>query len=288
METLEEIIEIADRLVETNMLEEAIDYLDAGIEEHPDNPDLLDLRGIAWFRSLEIDHAIKDWRTAISADTSYHLAYLHLAQVYIEKQEFKEAESNINEALKIEPENLVYQYTYAFIKLQLKEIENCMRVCNNILGKYSTDLTALEYRANCYLEMKNYALAAADFETVCMNSPESPLLCNNTGYSYSKAGNIEKAKQYLSMAIQFDPDFSYPYSNLGYVYLLEGNFTKAHQLIDKSTELDPSNSYAYKNKALVFMAENDNWNARKSLEKARSLRFDLYYGDEVDNLLRNL
>ena len=67
--------------------------------------------------------------------------------------------------------------------------------------------------------------------------------------------------------------------------MLEGDFKKAHQFIDKSIELDPTNSYAFKNKALVYLKQNDIKNAISNLERAKALRFDLYYGSEVDDLL---
>jgi tetratricopeptide (TPR) repeat protein len=288
METLEESIDLANRLIDNYKYEEAINYLQSAITHCPDSPDLYDLRGITWFRRLEIEKAVEDWKMAISIDNTFHLAYLHLAECSIEKNDFKQAELHIKNAIAIEPENLFYKVNLAFIKLHLKEYEECIKLCNSILNIDPRNMNAMEYRANSYMELKNYKLAAIDYETVCINSPDDLLLYNSTGYSYSKAGNIEKAKTYLSRAIQLDPTFAYGYNNLGYVYYLEKNFKKAHQLIEKSIELDPSNAYAYKNQALVFLAENDKENARRSLEKAKSLKFELFYGDEVEHLLKSI
>ncbi len=149
-------------------------------------------------------------------------------------------------------------------------------------------LFLVEYRAHSYMELKMYDKAVLDYETVFANQVADSTLLNNLGYCYSKTGNLSKAKSHLSRAIEIDPGFSYSWDNLGYVYMLEKKIEKAHELIDKSIELDPENSYAFKNKALVYIAEEKNEEAIVSLEKAKALRFDLYYGNEVQLLLEKL
>jgi Flp pilus assembly protein TadD len=288
MDPIDHVIEIANLLIDNERLEEAVTHLNSAIEQYPGRPELFELRGIAFFRLLKIDESITDFETAIAMDSGYHRAFFHLAQVAVQKHEFEVAESFLYQALALEPENYFYQINLAYVKLESRNYEACIVLCHRILDKYPSDLSAIEYRALSQMQLKRYQEAAPGYEFVCLNSADNAVLYNNTGYCYSKIENIDKAKFYLSRAIRILPSFAYAYNNLGYVFYLEKNFRKAHELIDKSLELDPSNSYAYKNKALVCLAEGDRTKARTNLEKAAALKFDLLYGDEVNNLLSEI
>ncbi len=288
MQTLEEILDIGCRLVDNFKYQEAIEYFSTAIQLHPTDPKGYDLKGVSLFRLLKIDDSISEINKAIACDPTFHLAYFHLSEICIEQNDFTSADNYCNQALKIEPKNDLYQSTLAFIKLQLNENKLCIEICDQILNFNPIDIYALEYRGNAFMNQNEFRKAIIDFETLYANTIVNSLTLNNLGYAYSKIDNIKMSKKYLLSAIELDPEYSYPYDNLGYVYMLEGNYTKAHQLIDKSIELDPTNSYAFKNKGLVYFKQNDFENAIANLEKAKALRFDLYYGNEVDELLNKI
>jgi Flp pilus assembly protein TadD len=288
MQSLDEILDIGSRLVDNFKYDEALYYFSKAIQLYPNDPQAYDLKGIALFRLLKIDDAITEISKAIDCDPSFHLAYFHMAEVYMEQRDLKRAEYYCKESIRIEPENEFYSCTMAYIKLQLNEDVQCIEICDKILNFSPTNTYALEYRANAYMNKKDFENAISDLEILYTNTIENSTILNNLGYSYSKIGDTKLSKKYLLAAIKIDPGFSYPYDNLGYVYMLEGDVKKAHEFIDKSIELDHTNSYAFKNKALVFLKQNDSENAIVALEKAKALRFDLYYGDEVDVLLNAL
>ena len=288
MQTLDEILDIGCRLVDNFKYEEAIEYFSKAIQLYPTDPKGYDLKGVSLFRLLKIDDSINEINKAIGCDPTFHLAYFHLSEICIQQNDFKNADNYCDHALKLEPENSLYQCTKAYIKLQLNENKLCVKICDKILNFNPSDIYALEYRANAFMNEKEYKNAISDFETLYCNTIVNSTTLNNLGYAYSKIENTKMSKKYLLSAIELDPEYSYPYDNLGYVFMIEGDYKKAHQFIDKSIELDPTNSYAYKNKGLVFLKQNDSKNAIASLEKAKTLRFDLYYGSEVDDLLSKI
>lgn len=288
MQTLDDILDLGCRLIDNFKYEEAIEYFSKATELYPTDPNAYDFKGVALFGLLKIENAIIELNRALTCDPLFHLAYFHLAEVSMEQSNFKSADNFCNQALKIESENELYQSTSAYIKLQLHENEKCIEICNQVLNLNPSNIFATEYRAIAYMNQNKFENAITDFEHLYANTMVNSIILNNLGYAYSKVGNITISKKYLKSAIDFDPNYSYPYDNLGYVYMLEGDFKKAHQLIDKSIELDPTNSYAFKNKALVFLKQNDILNTILYLEKAKALRFDLYYGSEVEDLLTKL
>lgn len=288
MQPLDEILDIGSRLMDHGEYSEAIEYFSRAIQLYPSDPQGYDSRGIALFRLLKVDEAVIEIKKAIACDPTFHLAYFHLGEISMGEKNFENARKYCEQALSIQPANELYLCTSAFIKLQLKDYTHCIELCSKVLDLNPANTFALEYRAHAYMNQKDYKRAVDDLEILYANTiPDSSIL-NGLGYSYSKIGETKLSKKFLLAAINIDPGYSYPYNNLGYVYMLEGKLSKAHALIDKSIELDPTNSYAYKNKALAYLKQNDTTNAIAALEKAKALRFDLYYGDEVNNMLNKL
>jgi len=288
MQSLDDILEIGSRLMDSFKYDEAIAYFAKAIELYPADPRAYDLKGISFFRQLKIDEAIAEINKALACDPAFHLAFFHLAELYTEQGDFKSADNYCAKALEIAPDNERYLTTWAYIKLLAKEDEQCISICSHLLNFNPADIYAREYRANAYLNKKEFKQAIADYEILHGSIMENSIILNNLGYAYSKIGDTNYSERYLLAAIKLDPGFSFPYNNLGYVYMLKGDSKKAHAFIDKSIELDPGNSYAFKNKALVYLKQNDTKNAIAALEKAKALRFDIYYGDEVDLLLNKL
>lgn len=282
---MEDVIAIACRLIEYEKFNQACALLTEAIQQTPGSPELYDTRAVAFNRMLKNKEAIQDLNKALELDSKFHLAYTHLAEIFILQDNTEEAIYYIEKAREIVPENMYYTVLHASLLNRSKRFTESLALCNKVLNMDPANIDCLQYRAEAYGGMNLYEAAAKDYEAACSVNMNDVVLLNNTGYYYSKCGNISRAKNYLELAIQKDPRFSYPYDNLGYVYMLEKNYTKAHQLIDYSIELDPANSYAYKNRALVYLKQGENQKAKIDLEKAKELLFDLYYGDEVNELL---
>jgi tetratricopeptide (TPR) repeat protein len=286
MQSLSDILDIGSRLVDNGKFEDAFGYFAKAIELNPKDPQAYDHQGIVFFRLLKVDQAIAEFNKALACDASFHFAHFHLAEVYAHLSEYSNAALQCEKALVIEPQNWLYKITLAFIHLQANNNEACIAICNELLYRNPVEIDALEYRSSAYMNIKNYKQAIPDLEVLYNNKAENAAILNNLGYAYSQIGEAKLAQKYLLAAIRISPEFSYPYNNLGYAYLIDGDFKKAHEYIDKSIELDPTNAYAFKNRALVYLAQKANEQAVAALEKAKELRFDIYYGDEVELLLK--
>jgi len=280
--------DIGNGFLETSKYQMAIEYFSKAIDAIPEDAEAYDLRAIVWFRLLEIENAINDLETALQVDPEYHIAFSHLGEIAIAKNNYEQAELYYSKALEIFPDNLVYLSNLALVKLNLKKDLECLEVCNNILKDYPSDKWALDCRGSVYLNQKKYSESIQDYIKLSHEDRDNAVVYNNIGYAYSKLGVIDKAKNNLNLCIRLKPDFAYAHDNLGYVYYLENNFQKALELINTSINLDPSNSYAFKNRALVYLKQNKLLQAADDLKLATELGFTKDYGDEVEKLLESL
>lgn len=108
----------------------------------------------------------------------------------------------------------------------------------------------------------------------------------NLGFQASLREKYDDALMYLNKADKLKPDEAYTLNNRGYVKFKLNDLDGALKDINRSIELMPSNSYAYRNKALVYLQIGDNQKVCDNLNLAKDYNFSVYYGDEVDELIK--
>jgi tetratricopeptide (TPR) repeat protein len=84
---------------------------------------------------------------------------------------------------------------------------------------------------------------------------------NRVAIMYLNNEDYEAAKSELEAAIKIDPGYSYSWSNMGVVSYRLGDITKAANQVTKAIELDPENSKAPYNLAFALQDKKDYQNA---------------------------
>jgi eukaryotic-like serine/threonine-protein kinase len=86
---------------------------------------------------------------------------------------------------------------------------------------------------------------------------------------YTAAGDIEKDKEVLELAIRAYPSESTPYANLALIYnLIYGQYEKAIQVGDEFSRLEPGSPFGYEHTAQSYMALNRLEEVRSTLQRA--------------------
>jgi len=86
---------------------------------------------------------------------------------------------------------------------------------------------------------------------------------------YTEAGDIEKDKEVLELAVRTYPNDSTPYTNLALIYnLIYGQYDKAIQFGDEFSRLEPGSPFGYEHTAQSYVALNRLEEARSTLQRA--------------------
>lgn len=72
---------------------------------------------------------------------------------------------------------------------------------------------------------------------------------NNLGAEALMAGDLEKAQEWLNIAVELAPDFDKAVNNMGVLLLRQGEAEKALELYERALELDPKNVALLSNSA---------------------------------------
>jgi tetratricopeptide (TPR) repeat protein len=286
MQSEEELLKIGVGLLETFKYKKAIEFFTQVIEINPANPDSYEYRGIARFKIYDVDAALNDLDKAVELKPENHQAWYTKGEILRYKKEYALAEYCHLQADGIYPDSFVYLTGLIQTASAQKKYAETIGYCNQILKESPADDLALSYRGLAYARQKNYAPAIKDFLKLIEIGKCTAGNYNNLGFWYSKTGDIKKAYNNLSIALQINPTHPYALDNMGHVHYLKGDFEKALLCIDQSLDIDPSNSYGYKNRALIYLKTGKTDLAVADLQKARLLGYAEDYDSEVEELLK--
>lgn len=286
MNSEKELFDIATGLLDTFKYQRAIEFFTKVIAINPSNAEAFNLRGISNFKVYNIEQALADLSHAVELDPSNHSAWFNKGEILRFRKDIKEAEYCYRQANSINPDSLDYVAGLASVHMRLKKFRDAITYCDRILIESPADHIILYNRGYCYGKLKMYDEAIQDFLKLIDIGKKTATNFNNLGFYYSLNGNLQKARNNLSVALQINPTDPYALDNMGYVYYKLSQFTKAIEYINQSLQIDPSNSYAYKNRALVNLSLNKMDEALSDLKMAKTLGFADDHGEEVDELLK--
>ena len=95
------------------------------------------------------------------------------------------------------------------------------------------------------------------FLEVLEQNPDDSEIHVDIGRYWLKAGNFNKANEYLQKAIKLDPKSPDPYKSLGYYYFEINSYQKSIDHFLKVIELDPNNSKVISTISAAYMRIND-------------------------------
>jgi tetratricopeptide (TPR) repeat protein len=164
--------------------------------------------------------------------------YAQKARAYFRLEMHDECERNIQEAIKLDPENSIANSYYGHIYSEkgLKE-------------------KAIEY-----------------YEVALKNDPKNVNAINGLGNIYLSKKNLDEAKKYFESAIEVDSKYEYSYNGLGIVYYNLQKIDLSLSYYDKALSFDADFSSPYYNKALLYQKINKKREAKENFEKYLDLK----------------
>jgi len=110
----------------------------------------------------------------------------------------------------------------------------------------------LEYDAALrQLEQGRHDEGVAALERVAASAPKLTAPLIDLGIAYHRAGDLEKAEQYLLQALALNPEHPSAYNELGIVYRETGRFAEARQSYQAALDVYPGYHHARRNLAIL-------------------------------------
>jgi tetratricopeptide (TPR) repeat protein len=172
--------------------------------------------------------------------------YVARAFVHQSKQKFKEAISDLSKAM-----SLNYRPEVSYDKGQL--LYDC--------------------RANCYMHLRNWDAAIADYAKAININPNDAPGYGNRGVAYVEKKEFAKAVSDFSKAIQLDPRQPTFYEGMGEVCFKMHQYPRAIEYLNRAIKMDNMMGDAYYYRGVSYKALAKQTEATHDLEQADKLGF---------------
>lgn len=223
-----------------------------------DAPDMLDLylkRGNLYAAMGQYDLAEVDMRKIASLDTENPTGYVGLAMIAELQERYEDAIQNLNEAIKIAPDEGYLYYLRANVYIQLEHYEEAMddiiyTIANSLANEDTyTLLNIIAAQAMPTLEAKLKAV-----ESVSKTGEFLFLI----GLAHQNIGDMKGALEYYQQVTERQELTDFVASQIATAYQMIGDYSSALKYIDEAISLDPTDyTYIYGKTQMLF--EDDNF-----------------------------
>ena len=102
------------------------------------------------------------------------------------------------------------------------------------------------------------------------------------GVAYSEKGEVDRAIEDYTLALEFNSNFADAYHNRGYAYYEKGEFARATEDYNRAIQLKPDNVLYYKNRSMALLYLHEWEKAKADLTIARNM------GENIITLFHDL
>jgi arylsulfatase A-like enzyme/Tfp pilus assembly protein PilF len=250
--------------------------------------------GQGWelYQEGQKDAGIKLLKEILEEKKEIDLAYKHLASIYQETGNTKEAIVILEKGLEALPSNYDIFAEYVkvlvsagqydkiinlFEKMNFREVEYDPEIWNNL--------------GTAFAKTDNFNKAIEAFEMGLSLDDKHPELYNNLAnacYSHGLQSKdpytYSRCFEYYKKAIELDPEYPAPYYGLGHAYRQEGNLEGAIYCWEKALEADPDFSQAHSDLALAYLNSGNKAKALDLLQEYKKRYYSLMPPAEKEKL----
>jgi tetratricopeptide (TPR) repeat protein len=212
------------------------------------------------FDEEKLHDVISECNKVIGLEKENGLAYRFRAIAYSTLQEFDKAKNDIDEAIRLNPEDgdsffargIYLQYVAEDEKNALKDYDTAFKFRHNLENKKISAI--YNQRGIIYSHMNDYGKAITEFEEAIKLTPDNGEIYNDRGDVYSILENTDKAIADYTEAIRLNPDYSQAYYNRGIEYYRLESYDEAIKDYTEAIRLSPDADFAYFNRGSTYFS----------------------------------
>ena len=202
------------QLFEIGRFKDSISYLQSAISEHNDNYIAKYLLAQCYFQINEIDKALQMALELRSIEPNHDGIYFLLSQIYLFKDNVKEATINIDKAIEIHPYNENYFGQKAYIYIHQKNYELALEYANEGLQIESKSTFCLNARTTALTKLNRKDEVSSTINALLHENPDNAYSHANAGWSYLENNKSAKAFEHFKEALALNPNLDYARSGM--------------------------------------------------------------------------
>ena len=207
-------------------------------------------RGMELLENDELDEGVEYLFKEIADNPKNGYAYNWIAAVYLGKEEYGNAMTAVDKALKYTPKKDKEFMTMAHaiksrIHYLLDEKDEAIEHLGKCIALQPEDPEAYKERAQIYYELKHYELADKDYERIIALDRGNELGYMGLGRNAVAQEKYDEAIKQFDYVVKMYNDYSSGYSFRAEAYIKKGEYAKAADDIVKALEINEDNKAFY-------------------------------------------
>ena len=251
------------------------------------------IMGVVYDDLGDVDKAIREYRSALSADNEVVAIHLNLATSLIKKNDLERAIEELKLVIRLDPEavepHAILAILYSIqnkVTLAQGEYEVALKNASKL---DPNDIEVYYSLGSLYLKQDKAQEALRAFKLISVLSPADPKAHFYLGIVYEQLKNYDLCEKELKKALELNPDYAEALNYLGYEYAEWGkNLNEAEALINKALESDPNNGAYIDSLGWLYYKKGRIKEAEELLEKAGSLMEDPVIYDHLGDVYLKL
>lgn len=219
---------------EINRLEKAKEYYKKVIDLKPLFVSAYKAVGLIEEFQGNYPEAVKYFKKALELEIGNDNLRGHIAQIYIEMEDYESAYVELKVLSENNPENVNLKVKMGLVLLKLNRLPEAVVLFTGVLKKHSPSDKVRYYLAGTYFQMQDFENAMQQFSKISNRSDLYQDAQLNIAFMLNKSGKSGKAKQILKNAITNSPKSPELYVTLSTILESEKKFKEAEALIKEA------------------------------------------------------
>ncbi|MEQ1669039.1 MAG: tetratricopeptide repeat protein, partial [Sulfuriferula sp.] len=227
-------------------------------------------------RIATFESAVKLWTDAVAnnTDTSRVGAerpYNNLGYALMQAHQLAEAESNLMQALHINPKAEDVNFNMGVIRMLQGRSDEAFNYYDQAIAARETYREPVLNRGYLKFQLGRVADSVVDYDRAIALMPNAADGYLNRSLSYAALGQFDKALTDINTAITLAPGNAQAYINRGVIYAQQQQFAPALADINYALQLAPKSAEAYYNRGYLALIQGDRDAAARDLQMAVQL-----------------
>lgn len=235
------------------------------------NPEVLNYLGLFALEDMKFIDAIKCFSQASSISKNNPVYWYNLANAYFFNGWQDEAVNSYLKAIVLDPENLDYRYSLAYLYYEMKKFDKAQKEVDIILSKDANHYQARVIKALLKLNNKDYLGAERILEENLKAGCSDAFTLVSLGKVYNELENFDKAEKVIKSVIEQNPENINYISDLADVYIKEKKYDEAIELVKKVINENEKYIYGYILGAKIAYLKGDLEKTKEFAQDAISL-----------------
>jgi tetratricopeptide (TPR) repeat protein len=247
--------------------DEAIKFYSEAIEKTPTFADAYNNRGRVKIELENLSGAIQDFEKAVSIDDKFYMAKFNLAEAYSNTERLEESLKLLNQISNQYKDSSFYFVTLSNVYIQknnFAEANSNLAVALRLNPKNDKGYTNLGY---IQYSDKNYDAAKQNFEKAIIINPKQDFAINNLSLIYAQQEDYLKALETVEKAIEINKNEIYQ-NNKAYYLLNLGKLEEGKKLLDLILEKNKNSAWAFRNIGIYYFKNKNFLSANENFLKS--------------------